>query len=38
MNSKQEKLKAIERVLDIMDTLRKNVHGIKSKLLKVSDI
>ena len=34
MNSKQDKLKAIERVLDIMDTLREKCPlGIKSKLL-----
>ena len=38
MNSKQEKLKAIERVLDIMDTLREECPWNKSKLLKVSDI
>lgn len=34
MNSRAAKLEAFGRLLDIMDTLRAECHGIKSKPLK----
>jgi XTP/dITP diphosphohydrolase len=34
MNSRQNQLQAFERLLDIMDDLRENVRGIRSKPCK----
>ena len=35
MNNRESQLKAFNRLLDIMDDLRENVHGIKSKHWRV---